>query len=305
LAVEVTSLVWKSTVPAPERFTLLALADLADATGECWPAIKYLAGMCCTGESTVRRHIQSLEKLGVLTVRQRFNNSSWYTISLSQLTEMQRPDLTNPGSRSDRGCQSDRGSQDETGSQIERNPPVKVSATPSQSEHLPTNDPPRDPSGGTRKRAHRLPEDWTVSEEMRAWARKHTPLVGRVESEQFIDYWHAESGAKARKVDWVKAWQVWMRREQKSAERRPGSHLRSVQTQQQPQLPADPDAALADLIARADAAEAARLLREPLALPSQPPSDTTPPQQWRHDRSVEWIRDHSAELRQLLERQAG
>lgn len=32
----------------------------------------------------------------------------------------------------------------------------------------------------------------------------------------FADYWHAESGAKARKVDWMAAWRGWVRREKRA-----------------------------------------------------------------------------------------
>jgi len=82
-------------------------------------------------------------------------------------------------------------------------------------------------SGGgvTRKRAAvdgtRLPADFTVTPEMVAWAREHTPLVGGKETDAFVDYWHAVPGSKGKKLDWLATWRNWMRREQKEAERRP------------------------------------------------------------------------------------
>src|SRR5690606_34826018 len=99
------------------------------------------------------------------------------------------------------------------------------SGTPSQSERLSVIDPPTDTSKthqeGARKRAtpqgHRIPDDFTVTEAMKQWARQNTPLVGQAESDLFIDYWQAAAGPNARKRDWGKAWQVWMRREQKRA----------------------------------------------------------------------------------------
>lgn len=143
------ALVWASAVPAPERFTLLALADRADEDGVCWPSIGTLAAKCCTGESTIRRHLRALKYQGVLTVQLRVDNSSVYTINLPRLRDLDQ------GAQSDtpqsgRGCQSGRGKQarpaktdkhprqsdtpHQTGSpsQIERGTPVNLSGDPSQ-----------------------------------------------------------------------------------------------------------------------------------------------------------------------------
>jgi hypothetical protein len=57
---------------------------------------------------------------------------------------------------------------------------------------------------------------------------------------------------------------------------------------------------------QAAATEAARLLRIPYIPAPQPPSDRTPPQQWLHDRAVEFIAAHEHELRAALtERKTG
>lgn len=225
MSVRVMSLVWDSKVPAPERFTLLALADRADEDGKCWPSIPTLARKCCTGESTIRRHLAALKRQDVVTAEHRWNNSSMYTINLPRLREL----AADTPSQIDTPSQSDRGSRSDTPSQIERypsqsggTPPPRLSATPSQSERLSISDSSTDTSknhqGAPRKRGTRIPDDFTVTDDMRAWARGSTPLVGQAESDLFIDYWQAESGAKALKSDWRKAWQVWMRREQKRAE---------------------------------------------------------------------------------------
>ncbi|MFI0469272.1 hypothetical protein ACH347_34800 [Saccharopolyspora sp. 5N102] len=76
----------------------------------------------------------------------------------------------------------------------------------------------------TRKRATgratRIPDDFDVTPEMVQWAREHTPLVGRTETDKFVDYWRAKSGQSATKRDWVATWRNWMRRAQEDAERR-------------------------------------------------------------------------------------
>lgn len=69
------------------------------------------------------------------------------------------------------------------------------------------------------KRGTRIPDDFHATPTMIAWAKDNTPHVGHAETAQFVDYWQAESGAKATKHNWVQAWQVWMRRAQRDAER--------------------------------------------------------------------------------------
>jgi hypothetical protein len=90
--------------------------------------------------------------------------------------------------------------------------------------------------GGPRKRATapkkiatRIPDDFAPTPEMVAWARENTPLVGRRETEDFVDYWRAKSGKDAEKADWPATWRRWMRRAQGDVEhnapRQPNGHL--------------------------------------------------------------------------------
>lgn len=66
---------------------------------------------------------------------------------------------------------------------------------------------------GARKRGTRLPEDFAPSPELLAWAKEKRPAVDAdLETERFRNYWHAESGAKATKIDWDKTWQNWILR---------------------------------------------------------------------------------------------
>lgn len=157
MSIRVMSLVWDSTVPAPERFTLLALADRADEEGRCWPSIKTLAQKCCTGESTVRRHLTALTKQGVVEVEHRWNDSSMYVINLDRLREFayvpkptkrtRTPSRSDTPRQIDTPSRSDRGSRSDTPSQSERTPPPRLSGPPSQIEHLSITDPSGDPSG--------------------------------------------------------------------------------------------------------------------------------------------------------------
>ena len=59
---------WKTTTESSgEKLVLLALADTANDTGECWPSVEHLADKTRIGERQVRRHLDALEGLGLLT----------------------------------------------------------------------------------------------------------------------------------------------------------------------------------------------------------------------------------------------
>lgn len=70
----------------------------------------------------------------------------------------------------------------------------------------------RVPPKGDR-RGHPIPGDFTVTEEMAAWAREKAPTCGTADHEAFCDYWRSIPGAKGRKLDWTATWRNWMRRE--------------------------------------------------------------------------------------------
>lgn len=66
------------------------------------------------------------------------------------------------------------------------------------------------------KRATRLPTDWVLPKSWGDWALSEFPAMTsdavRNQAQIFADYWHAEGGQKARKVDWLATWRNWVRR---------------------------------------------------------------------------------------------
>jgi hypothetical protein len=70
------------------------------------------------------------------------------------------------------------------------------------------------------KRGSRIPEDFTITDEMREWASTETPLVD-VDRKlpEFIDYWRGVSGQKGVKLNWPSTWRNSMRKQQGFAER--------------------------------------------------------------------------------------
>lgn len=81
-----------------------------------------------------------------------------------------------------------------------------------------------------RKRGERIPDDFSVTAEMVAWAREHVPHVdGRHETAKFADYWRAKAGRDACKLDWPATWRNWMRRAGEQQAPR-GRHSRQAET---------------------------------------------------------------------------
>lgn len=57
--------VWeRSQARGTERLVLLALADVANVEGECWPGVDYLADRCKVSSRTVIRALDALDALG-------------------------------------------------------------------------------------------------------------------------------------------------------------------------------------------------------------------------------------------------
>lgn len=66
----------------------------------------------------------------------------------------------------------------------------------------------------------RLPLDWTLQDDWRAWAETEIGVEGRqldrariaVEAAKFADFWHAKAGQDAAKVNWLATWRNWIRK---------------------------------------------------------------------------------------------
>ena len=69
-------------MPPGRRAVLLALADMANATGVCWPSIATLARRACMSVRSVFTHLAELVKAGLLTRRQRIGRSNVFTLAL-------------------------------------------------------------------------------------------------------------------------------------------------------------------------------------------------------------------------------
>jgi hypothetical protein len=69
-----------------------------------------------------------------------------------------------------------------------------------------------------RQRGSRLPTEWRLPKKYGEWARNETSLGDdwiRKEGDKFSDYWRAQPGTKALKVDWFATWKNWVRNAKK------------------------------------------------------------------------------------------
>lgn len=76
----------------------------------------------------------------------------------------------------------------------------------------------KSPNSEPSKQGTRLPADWSMPDEWRAFCVSQRPdLDSRAVAERFADHWHAVPGAKGRKTDWLATWRNWVRNERQAA----------------------------------------------------------------------------------------
>jgi hypothetical protein len=69
------------------------------------------------------------------------------------------------------------------------------------------------PSPPPKTKASRIPENWTPSPDLVAYAERELPGVDVEKlAEAFRDFWTAAAGERARKLNWAATWRTWVRR---------------------------------------------------------------------------------------------
>ena len=71
MSVRASTWAWRQPVKSTERLLLVALADMADDHGVCWPSVATLAGRCKKSTRTVQRALQTLASANLLRCEQR------------------------------------------------------------------------------------------------------------------------------------------------------------------------------------------------------------------------------------------
>src|SRR5262249_23231110 len=70
-------------------------------------------------------------------------------------------------------------------------------------------------AAASTSRGSRLPPNWTLPDEWRAWTHAEFRVSAhqvQLQADTFRDYWHATPGQKGVKLDWGKTWANWCRR---------------------------------------------------------------------------------------------
>src|SRR6218665_2786899 len=60
-------------------------------------------------------------------------------------------------------------------------------------------------------RGTRIPDDFTITDQMRAWAAERCPGMDiNLATEKFVNYWQARPGKNGTKLDWFATWRNWL-----------------------------------------------------------------------------------------------
>lgn len=87
------NLVWglrADAMTSAQRFVLLALADVADDVGFCYPSTAYIDHKTGMSTRTVRHHLLALEETGWFKRKRALRGAHRYYIDMDKLTEHQR-----------------------------------------------------------------------------------------------------------------------------------------------------------------------------------------------------------------------
>ena len=70
----------------------------------------------------------------------------------------------------------------------------------------------REAKASPKNRGCRLPTDWSLPSDWRAWAINRGLSAGltEIEGERFANYWISAAGSKGVKLDWQRTWQNWV-----------------------------------------------------------------------------------------------
>lgn len=117
--------------------------------------------------------------------------------------------------------------------------PIDIAQVPGYVTEVDTGTRNQEPEPGTRNlepartarrsQGSRLPDDWQPDDDLIAFVKRECPNVnGRIETENFRDYWHAKSGKDATKLDWKATYRKWMRTAQQRTPKGRASPARST-----------------------------------------------------------------------------
>lgn len=184
------------------KLVLVALADHANADGECWPSMRLVADFAECSPRTVQRHIDALEDEGFVKRTSRRTRgdgrfSSWnYRLPVSgdaYVSSGQECPADNLTDGHERPCPED------THDRVQRTP---------VSGHEPTTEPTPEPSLSAKKRKRQVPDGWRPTDSLLTdLATKHPKVDLESQLERFRNH-HQSKGSTF--IDHGKAFRNWV-----------------------------------------------------------------------------------------------
>lgn len=265
--------VWKQNIkPATHKLILLAMADRADEYHCCYPSIARLERDTGLDRKTIQKGISNMIACGLLSdTGKRVGSTNKVRVLRMNIGEeqSQKRDALQADNHPKNGNVPKNGNNPKNGTLNDPNfgtlndPKNGMQNHPIEppNEPLPTSwvsarataadaqpefpDPPPEPSPHAKpKRKQPLPDDFAVTDAMRAWfAAQGFSFALQGEHERFCDYWR---GRGEPMKDWEAVWRNWMRKaadfaKPKPQAQRPSGHDLSRMDYGETRIPKDVD----------------------------------------------------------------
>lgn len=230
--------IWQSNLDGSIKPLAACLADIANDDGtSIFPSVEYLAWLLGKEPRSVQRGMKKLREMGVLTTvahaKGGRNNPTEYRLMEKKLPE--RPEWKETRRRRVKGDKMSKSTEGSPELKDDAQDAQRVTSDPERvtlwqekddtSDTRSVSDPLVEPSGeppsNTTSKGTRVPNDFTVTARMKAWAATECPdvIVKTGRDEAFIDYWKGIPGRAGRKTDWEATWRNRQRTLQERAQR--------------------------------------------------------------------------------------
>jgi len=226
VSVRTMARVWESSKHSGANLLLLLpIADFTDDNGRAYPSISTLASKCRTKPRYTMKLLDSLAESGELQVLKgqgpmgRGGRTNLYRIMFESISSkcgavVDGNALVTSGAPVNQGALVNPGAG--SGEPGFREVVNQGAPKPSRNHQEPKKA--RAPRSAAADCGLRLPLDWTLPTEWKAWAEAARPDIDvSATADNFADYWPALTGAKGRKVDWLATWRTWVRNQRPSA----------------------------------------------------------------------------------------
>lgn len=230
MSVQAIAWAYEQKLDMSPKFLLVTLANFTNHANECWPSKARLAREMGCSESTVCKHLVTLEQLGLIRTFKRSKDgvqlSTLIRLSIGSTNDVQEMEgeehewglvTTDGGVRQTEGVVRDtihpRSAtrmgvvRDADGGGPRRGD--KPLIEPLLNRKCSMQNTPKD-----SKRGSRLPADWSLPDEWRSWSQiNFSPDDAAItlEADRFKDYWIARPGQAGCKLDWQATWRNWCR----------------------------------------------------------------------------------------------